>query len=211
MRLFVIAFFASTFFLSCAKVKLISTSSNNVELNDGSFVFENDTVKVKYNFWAHKGVMNFEIINKTNRTIYFDWKKSAFLPKNIMMSYWQDETNTVSESTSFYYYRLPIASNSSKSKSVRKERVGVVPPKAIISNSLYILTPGKTPEFKKGNYNSGNTPFAFRNYLTMSFDEDFKSSEFTIDNDFYVSSIEVVKDAKKLKYKSGNKFWLKVY
>ncbi len=41
------------------------------------------------------------------------------------------------------------------------------------------------------NYSEENSPIAFRNFLTFSFDESFKT-EFYVDNDFYVETAKEV-------------------
>ena len=84
-----------TFFVSCAQTRVATVSSENVPKLNNELVFENDTVKITYDFWAKNGIMSFNIYNNFNEPVYFDWKKSAFIPNNKMISYWRDETNTV--------------------------------------------------------------------------------------------------------------------
>jgi hypothetical protein len=80
-------------------------SWNKINRNcDTIFVFENDSIKITYNFWAKNGAMAFDFYNKLNIPLYFDWKKSAFIPNDKMVSYWQDETNTTGNSSSSAYY-----------------------------------------------------------------------------------------------------------
>jgi len=161
-------------------------------------VFENDTIRVSYNFWAKNGAMSFDLYNKLNIPLYFDWKKSAFIPNDKMMSYWQDETNTTgsSSSSAYYLYGGVIGgSNRSKSKSIRQERIGVIPPHALISNNKYTLVLPKT-DLLVQEYNLSNTPLRFRNYLAVSTSEQFDKDVFFIDNDFFVSNVKKIKKSK---------------
>ena len=89
---------------SCAVNKVATVSSENLQLVKNGLVYESDTLKITYKFWAKNGAMTFDIYNKTNTPLFFDWKKSAFIPNDKMMSYWQDETNTVGISTTSAYY-----------------------------------------------------------------------------------------------------------
>lgn len=64
--------------------------------------FENDKVKINYNFWTLGGQVYFEITNKTDSAIYLDWNKSHFIYNGISNDYWLDsqETNSFYSSTS---------------------------------------------------------------------------------------------------------------
>src|SRR5437868_5733707 len=120
---------------SCTPAKLATVSSENVPLKNSVFVFENDTIKITYHFWADNGIMNFNIYNKINEPIYFDWKNSAFIPNDQMVSYWQDITNTVgsSSTSSSWLYGSALSSSRGQSKSVHQERIGVIPPHSLIT------------------------------------------------------------------------------
>ena len=102
---------------SCSPAKVATISSSNVPLKNSSFVFENDTVRITYRFWAESGIMDFDIYNKMDNPIYFDWKNSAFIPNDQMVSYWQDVTNTVGSSAaaSNWLYNGVITKGASKS------------------------------------------------------------------------------------------------
>ena len=195
---------------------------------NGSYSFENNDVKIQYDFWAEKGKLAFEIFNKTNNPIYIDWKKSSFIYNSDKLNYWIEEENSVSTSLSSSYLYInslkqtPNASSSEytvqSSKKIKSERITFIPPKSKIKKCQFILNPDslltidkKSPssflninEKKKikiyeKKFNEANSPFSFRNYLCYSKDEKF-TSEAYIDNDFYVCRIWDV----DRKYGSGN-------
>ncbi len=199
----------SLLFISCSQYKIASVASNNTQTISNKLVFENDTIKVTYSFWAKNGVMAFDLYNKLNIPLYFDWKKSAFIPNDKMMSYWQDVTNTtgISSSSAYYLYGGVISGNNkTKSKSIREERVGVIPPRSLISNNKYSLVLPKT-NFSVQSYDFGNTPLRFRNYLAVSTSEQFDKNVFYIDNDFFVSSVKKIKYSKLKSAEIGSAFY----
>ncbi|ADB36217.1 hypothetical protein [Spirosoma linguale] len=55
--------------------------SDQVNVVDNDFVYENDDLKVIYNLWGEGGRMRFLLFNKTSRSLYLDWSKS-FLSRN---------------------------------------------------------------------------------------------------------------------------------
>lgn len=118
-----------------------------------------------------------------------------------------------------YYYNGPLLkpgyaiSNSagiSISTKVKAERITFIPPTSNYYRSQFYILPidyfkldtktdykevprndkqkKKTKVYKK-SYSTENSPLIFRNFLTFSLTEDFKS-EFYIDNDFYISEIK---------------------
>ncbi|GAB3960713.1 hypothetical protein GCM10028805_58520 [Spirosoma harenae] len=49
--------------------------SEQVNLVDKDFVFENEHLKLVYNFWEEGGRMRFLVFNKTDQPLYIDWSK----------------------------------------------------------------------------------------------------------------------------------------
>lgn len=81
MKNFLFALFISFMFSSCAKryIQVFDTGTMNTKLSDSTWVFENDSVKITYDFWKVKGVMSFDVFNKLDNPIYIDWKSSSFI------------------------------------------------------------------------------------------------------------------------------------
>jgi len=194
--------------MSCEYYKIATVSAYNTKQIDNLLVFENDTIKVSYDFWDKRGAMRFSIYNKLNVPLYFDWKKSAFILNDEMMSYWQDETNTVGSSTSSAsYLNGSVINGKSKSKSIRQERVAALPPHSLISSYKYSLVPVNT-SLPIQEFTISDTPLRFRNYLAVSTSEQFDKAVFYIDNAFFVSSVEIIKASKVLSWVSGNAFYM---
>lgn len=194
---------------SCTPAKLVTVSSEDIPLKNSTYVFENDTVKITYHFWADNGIMNFDMYNKSNDPIYLDWKNSAFIPNDQMISYWQDVTNTVgaSSTTSLWLYSGVVSKG--VSKSVHQERIGVIPPHSLITKNEFRLVKNYGDIPTPGNYNESNSFLNFRNYLMYSSNERFEGKVLTIDNKFFVSDIKVIKYKKRESFKSQNSFPVK--
>lgn len=150
--------------------------------------------------------MKFDIYNKLSTPLYVDWKTSAFIPNDKMVSYWRDETNTTSVSSAYYYYGA--ATSSAKMKAVRMERIGVIPPQSMITQSSYTLVKktDKLPE--QGSFIKSNSPLRFRSYVMLSGNEKFEGKIAAIDNSFYVSSIKKSNSDKYKKAKSQTWFYI---
>jgi len=195
---------------SCTPAK-IATISSKLPLKNQTFVSENDDVKITYHFWGENGIMDFDIYNKTDGPLYFDWKNSAFIPNDQMVSYWQDITNTIGASyaSSLWLYGGISASSRSASKSIHQERIAVIPPHSLITKKDFRLVKTYSELPKPGDYNESNSFLNFRNYLMFSANEKFEGKALIIDDKFYVSNIKMIKYKNKENYKAENSFVVK--
>ncbi len=195
---------------SCITSSIATVSSSEVKKVNSTFCFENDTVKISYKFWAKYGTMTFDVYNKTNKQLYFDWKKSAFIPNDKMMSYWQDETNTtgITSASGYYLFGNNNISAVSKLKSIKQERIGVVPPRSMITSNKYNIVPPKSKFELNKSFDINSSPLRFRNFLTLSFSEQFDKDVFYVDNSFFISIIEKVNEMKIKNFQSDATFYI---
>lgn len=208
----------SLFFLSgCAGyIQLYSTGSDRLKKDRGNaWIFENDTLRVSYEFWSERGLMSFSIYNKLDKPIYVDWRKSSFVSGNNKFDYWIDEEKFSGEAyTEWSAYRYGGNSTTiANGKKTKRERITFITPHAQVEKStFYIYNPAGTklnldrpaekwPRLDKGsnstnvfvaNYNKENSKLIFRNFLTISTSEKFESESY-IDNEFYISQIAELK------------------
>ena len=197
--------FALIFFTSCSAVKVLQVQSDLKSSNDG-YVFENDSVKITYHFWQENGRMQYDVYNKLSVPLYIDWKTSAFIPNDKMVSYWRDETNTESVSSGYYYKGVGIGS--SKIKAVHMERIAVIPPESMITQSSFILLKWYTDIADKGTFDKAQSPLRFRNYMMIAGTEKFDGKVTAINNSFFVSSIKKTNSNKFVNYKSQTAFFV---
>ncbi|MFN0032189.1 MAG: hypothetical protein ACKVOR_08535 [Flavobacteriales bacterium] len=197
--------------------QVIELDSKSLKSQDDYFIFENDSLKITYSFWAENGIMAFQIFNKTNRDIYLNWEKSSFIVNSHKFNYWEDKTKIsssgiyLSKNKTGYFNNFGMEFSSSIA--VKEEQTSFIPPKCFIIRSTYILNPEVTfplsdstkkvytkrddsePRSSSKNiyyyseiFTEKDSPYQFRNYLTFSFHED-NSEKFSIDNEFYVHEI----------------------
>ena len=100
----------SLIILSCSKnIQVYDTATTNTKLENDYWVFENDSIKLTYDFWRERGIMSFSLYNKEDKPIYVDWKNSSFIHNSNKLNYWVDEEFSSLESYySGYYYKGPL-------------------------------------------------------------------------------------------------------
>lgn len=203
----------------CTKYReLLKTDSINCKLTaDGRFIYENDTVKITYSFWAENGVMNMRIYNKLNVPIFIDWKVSNFIDNNNNLQYWYDVQNSTSVNKNISYYGLQTITGipASLNKGITNtsiehpDRIVSITPHSSIKNVSYsILAKNTYVSYNNvGKYTFDNSPIKFRNYLAFSIDEAF-TKKFYVDNQFYVSHTELIKEKQfEVQKDSGGYFY----
>lgn len=183
---------------SCTKnvYQVIETSSNDVAESENSYIFENDNLKVSYNFWAEAGRMYFTVFNKTEKSIFIDLNRCHLIVNQKSFNYYSTdekiETRFVSQTDK------KIKQGSEVSYKTKMQRIYEIPPQSYIEiNQLFIMD--KKFEFCELNkiskkffpfliYTQKSTPFQFRNFITYDFNSDFSTFE-TVDNTFWVSKV----------------------
>jgi hypothetical protein len=206
LAIILLPLFLIVLFSSCVPCKLITISSDNIPLKSKGYEYENDSIRINYRFWGAKGKMEFDIFNKTDVTLYFDWKISAYIPNDKMVSYYDDFTFTEGVYYTYRQYRTSRMNNA-KTLSKQRERIAVVPPHSLITNSKYKLVKKYIEVGTNGDFSFINSPLRFRNYLTLSTNEKFEGNVSTIDNDFFVSKIKKVYFNKTNFYKGPTAFY----
>jgi len=207
---------------SCSSVRLFEVDSLDLSSSGDYFQFDNDTVQIVYNFHSDGGTMSFLILNKLDIPIYVDWRKSSFILNNLKLNYWEDivETKTIGSNINLSktpalnskFWNLSNIGLAAYSSIVTKpERITFAPPSTLIQQSKFVLYSKSFYQFERDplikeievdqkticrvnyeNYNQLESPIIFRNFLTFSTSEDFKT-EFYVDNSFYVDCIKSFK------------------
>jgi len=185
-------------FISSCKMHVFYVKSNINKEADTAYVFENDTVRIKYDLWDKRGKMHFSIYNKLNVPLFIDWKNSAFILNDLPIPYWIDRTNTKSSGSGVAY--KGIASYNSAGSTVREDRVTFIPPHSkIIKDFNGHLCKTDYPKSEDVNKK-------FRNYIAYSINEDTHGESFA-DIDFEVTDVIVINSKKLKAYKSPKRFF----
>jgi hypothetical protein len=132
-------------------VQVFKTNSSVETDADGLYVYENDSLKITYNFWKAKGLMTFSIFNKLDKPLYIDWKKSSYIDNSVKLNYWVDEEKTkgLSAYGSYYYdgpllkprYAISSTVVASISSIVKVERITFIPPSSNYYRSQFYILP----------------------------------------------------------------------
>lgn len=223
--LFLLAFLAS-----CGSyVQVLETKSAKTKIEDNKYVYENDSIKITYDFWQEKGLLRFTVYNKLNRPVYLDWKKSSYINEGVKRNFWEDteSTKTTGKSkgkssrewgsmSSFFN-----STNVSSSETVKPEKNTFIPPKSNYTRSQFFLLPipflkiknypttyemaklnreKETVKCQEKDFNINDTPLIFRNFLSLSYSENFEK-EFYVDNEFYISKVTKIPKAQLAGFK----------
>jgi len=160
----IIIFFVSFGLFSCKSYVQVVNTSSNLDRNEGFYVYENDTLRITYNFWHDQGIMAFSIYNKLKKPIYVDWKKSSYIDNNVKLNYWIDEEIVRSYSIyAKYIYNGPVHNiyindteeipvSASISNKVKPERITFIPPKSFFSRSDFYIILNSVHLEKENNY-----------------------------------------------------------
>ena len=222
---------------SCSFVQLFEVNSKNMKDTDGYFQTENDTLRIVYNFNSPGGSMSFLILNKLNVPLYLDWRKSSFIQNNFKNNYWEDivETKTIGSNLEFtksqnlntkIWNLNNIGLSAFASIVTKPERITFIPPSTLIPQDKFTLYPKsyytfqgepgvkeqildskKRCKIQFENYEPKDSPLTFRNFLTFSTSENF-TTEFYLDNSFYVCSIKKFKSKFLNKFQSPKAFYI---
>jgi hypothetical protein len=215
MRILIL--FAALTFSSCGSyIQIIDTQSNNCKTESDMHYFENDSIKITYNFWELHGKMAFSVFNKTGKPLYVNWKNSSFIINGEKYDYWNEIENTQTSSLStgyairgYYGVVSGVSKTSAESVTIKPEKVTFIPPKSSSKKVSFDLMPQDYFKLSKNKketqvpysvkskkktkvyvdtYTKDNTPVSFRNYIAISGTEDATSFIF-IDNEFFVSEV----------------------
>jgi hypothetical protein len=212
-------------FISCQTVQVVTVLSDEKYISK-ELVFENDSLRIEYRFWAIDGVVSFKIFNKLAQPIYIDWKKCSYVSGERKFDYFID-LETGSEVTYYngFLYRGTIYSNGSQSTStkVKAERVTFIPPKSFVTKAKFIILSNqyfdleeepaelvqanwtkrkKMTQIRTIQVEKATSKFQFRNFLTFSLSEKFEN-EFYVDNGFWLGKITEMKE----KHFRGRRNW----
>lgn len=187
-------------FAACSVYQLNTIASTNTERNeiDGSFVQENDSLKIIYSFNGQNAPVSIEIHNKLNEPLLIDWQRSALLYNDSAVSY---AGNKAAINGSINGIGFTDRLNNGLYNSVTVSSAGIngtitlpqysdfIPPHAFIkrvplsltdvffenfSDTLYkkVSIPADDPQFpvqaKKAVFSQSTTPLTFSSYLTFS-------------------------------------------
>lgn len=217
---------------SCVQYQYMTLDSDIYDPNDQHFIWENDTMMVQYSFSGKDCPLNIKIQNKLDEPLFVDWKKSAVIYEDgSSFSLWDDQANvnTATVGGAVTIGNITVGGSQTTGKIAHPEQIGFIPPHSNISYQPIFIrstllqsfnnntSSPKVPLRQQENDNSArsniyhfdseNSPFSFRCFLTLSTTEDFSSS-ISIDNPFWVTSIVESKQDPSSFPKADNSFYV---
>jgi len=196
-------------------VQIYETEGVNIKKTKDYYTYENDTLRIDYVFWADGGVMAFRVINKTEKPLYIDWFKSAYISNTGRSQYWNERIKQeisregISRRNTIVFPAVQGYTGSLIAERVNTEKISFIPPKSFIEKNACYLTEVYFTKWDTGYtqqtvprrddpkiqtvisykaFTKETSPLNFKNFLTLSFNENF-ISEFYIQHEFYVKSV----------------------
>jgi len=195
-----------------------------VKADSNYSVYDNDTIRVVYSFWAEKGIMSFMIINKLEVPIYIDWKKSSYISKDEKNDYYAEKefkTATIKYNSTGStinwgsIFKNPIVSNTAINSGtslvsetlVKEERITFLPPHSYIFKGSYQIvhdrkgitlikenTRDTVMDSKKAKVTSVNTNALIFRNFLTYSITDKFEKEYYVDNAFCINKVVTIKD-----------------
>lgn len=174
--------------------------SEQVKVVDEDFVFENEHLKVIYNFWENGGRMRYLLFNKTNQPIYIDWTNSFMVNKEVKTTYSQLASLSKSASVDTFKYVYKHNRLEPLRISARISPIAPVPPEGTLAAAIAdfslqqtVLHPNTTDTLFV--YSAENTPVRVMHQICYSFNEALTDLH-QIDHSFWVNNIRVIRQGK---------------
>lgn len=225
-------------FSSCVSYQYLTLNSPEMPKNDKKeFSWENDTMRLTYNFHGEGGPVTMTVFNKMDKPLFVNWKKSALirggeafslLDRNIQITGGYAGSSTGARP-------FQSASGSIYASFDLPEGINLVPPGTFITKSLNAVVepnpvysdkftarpqpPSKTLTSPAGNtytyrsfsFDQAASPFQFKSYLTFALAN--STQEFYVSHSFYVQEVILSSEMPEVFsfYKpEGDKLFVKV-
>ncbi|MBS1660132.1 MAG: hypothetical protein JST68_03675 [Bacteroidetes bacterium] len=211
MRSFIYLILLTVGCASCSHFQYLTISSPQTTTNDRKqLVYENDTLRLVYDFNGKNGPVSVNIYNKTSQPLYVNWKKSALIRNEHFISYFDRRVYFSGDGFTFASRSrlFSTASTSFNGSFELPEGLEFIPPGTSISKGLATL--GDTgpmvamipdsigqqsmkyinsysyAKFRQIIFDETESPIQFKSYLTFVLGMN-NSPEFAKTNDFYIS------------------------
>jgi len=223
--LYVVIFFISIQFISCTSKRYQVSTVSSDDVNE-SFEYENEDLRLSYNFWELGGVLEFEIENLSENPIFIDWEHSNFIFNGYSYDYFNDDE----EITSLGVYdgqslsalvdlnaninrvtpgavRKSSGRSASRTTITREKESIQIPPRSYVNSKKIRLTfPWIKLKENSISLSERRSPLKIRTYIAYSTNKELEELNY-IDNDFWVSKTKKVKKSKVKDYQSYDKFY----
>jgi hypothetical protein len=184
----------SIFSYAQAVYQVASMQSDQVKLVENDFVYENEHLKVIYNFWEEGGRMRFMLYNKTDQPIYIDWSKSFIERNGFVTVYSQllESTGNVPADVGQYVYQK--AGVQPLRRTARTNGIAQIPPHMYAAIADFLINHVQEQTYPAGDiatYTKENSPLRLQHQLAYSFNGALIETQL-IKHSFWAESIYAI-------------------
>ena len=234
MKNYILLILLALSFGSCSTYQYITLDSPQTQKNDRKeFVWENDSLKLVYNFHGEGGPLNLTVYNKLNEPLYVNWKKSALIRdgqsislfnRSVIVNRIATPYQEVKNNPNLYpglsaTFELPegiefISPASYVSKAlldIQELGLGNLPGSDSLRPQKYSQNGMVTGKFTRARFDESQSPLRFSTYLTFMVGQHI-DKEFAVQHSFYAKEILQTHDEPDLfaLYNSaGDKWYVK--
>lgn len=206
----VFSFLIFAFMLSgCRQYQYIGLKEQAPQ-NPTSFVSENDTVKVTYEFTGNDCPVTITVYNKLAKPIYIDWSQSSVILNGNRTALWSNNAVISGSSNSIqlkWSKNISTSSGDFQGVMYKDEQVSFLPPNSYIrvtrvhlrntffkdlnknsASDVTLATETGGESVRMFSFSHNDSPMKFRIFLSVSTDKEF-SKPIYVENSFWASDV----------------------
>jgi hypothetical protein len=225
-------------FSSCASYQYVTLNSPEMPKNDKKeLAWENDTMRLIYNFHGQGGPISMTVFNKMDKPLFVNWKKSALIRDGQAFSLFDSKVQISGgySGSSVGGRSFQLSSGSYSGSFDLPEGMNLIPPGSYITRSLQAivqLSPlvstkftdkeqpvqqrmvaysGTSYTFRTYSFDQSASPLHFSSYFTFVVAN--STQEFSVSHSFYAQQVMLSGEAPEFfgYYKpEGDKLYLRV-
>lgn len=198
------------FCIACNRYQYSSVSSSQLDKNEiNELVFENDSLKIVYNFMGQDLGPEIFIENKLQEPVYIDWRESALVVNGHSHSYAPIQVDLYGNALQGLLPGMqstidliPPRANVNKTPLVIAQYYNKDIPKSDLHNVRYTAA-GISRPVKTAIFSEGSSPMRFSSYISYMVGRS-NNAPLHMEHSFYISSIMNARAAPPAIMQNGN-------
>ena len=198
------------FLFACNRYQYSSVSSSQLDRNEiNELVFENDSLKVVYNFMGSDLGPEIFIENKLEEPVFIDWRESALVVNGHTNSYAPIQVDLYGNALQGLLPGMPSTidlipprANVNKTPLVISQHYVTDIPKSMLHKTRYTAA-GISRPVKTAIFTEGNSPMRFSSYISYMVGRS-NNAPLHMEHSFYISSVMNARAAPPAIMVNGN-------
>ncbi len=196
-------------FSGCTEYQYITVKQKAPKISN-SFISENDTVKVNYEFSGDNCPLIITVFNKLNKPVYVDWSQSSIIIKGKSTPLWSNNSRTIGSTNNLqinWDKTFSTSYGNFEAITYKDEKISFIPPHSYIrvsrvylknnffdhlnknsSKEITLATNAGGDPARMFSFSNNDSPMKFRVFLSVSPDKDF-SKHLYMGKSFWTSDI----------------------